>query len=51
MSDAEAAAGMDVDLTGRVVLVTGAAGQAIQCANVRFGIAEESGISAPATWP
>ena len=44
--------------TGRVVaqsaidnLVKGAAGQAVQCANVRFGFAEESGISAPATWP
>lgn len=44
--------------TGRVIaqaaidnLVKGASGQAIQCANVRFGFAEESGISAPATWP
>lgn len=44
--------------TGRVIaqaaidnLVKGAAGQAVQCANVRFGFAENAGLSLPATWP
>ncbi|MGB5810532.1 MAG: N-acetyl-gamma-glutamyl-phosphate reductase, partial [Polyangiales bacterium] len=32
-------------------LVKGAAGQALQCLNVRFGLPEGSGIGAPAEWP
>lgn len=32
-------------------LVKGAAGQAIQCLNVRFGLDEAAGLQAPATWP
>lgn len=32
-------------------LVKGASGQAIQCANLRFGLAEGAGIDHPATWP
>ncbi|MCB9591915.1 MAG: N-acetyl-gamma-glutamyl-phosphate reductase [Sandaracinaceae bacterium] len=32
-------------------LVKGASGQAIQCANVRFGLPEASGLDHPATWP
>ena len=32
-------------------LVKGAAGQAIQCLNVRFGFGEGSGLEAPAQWP
>lgn len=32
-------------------LVKGAAGQAIQCLNVRFGLEEGTGLSAPAMWP
>lgn len=32
-------------------LVKGAAGQAIQCLNVRFGFGEGSGLGAPAQWP
>jgi len=32
-------------------LVKGAAGQAVQCFNVRFGRPEGEGLSAPATWP
>ncbi|MBX3247644.1 MAG: N-acetyl-gamma-glutamyl-phosphate reductase [Myxococcales bacterium] len=44
--------------TGRVIaigaidnLVKGAAGQAVQAANVRFGFEEGLGLGAPATWP
>lgn len=44
--------------TGRVIaqaaidnLVKGAAGQAIQCANLRFGFVEHAGLANPATWP
>jgi len=44
--------------TGRVVaqcaidnLVKGAAGQAVQCLNVRFGFDEAEGLRAPAVWP
>lgn len=44
--------------TGRVIaisaidnLVKGASGQAIQAFNVRFGLAEGAGLSAPAMWP
>ncbi|MEM9071294.1 MAG: N-acetyl-gamma-glutamyl-phosphate reductase [Myxococcota bacterium] len=44
--------------TGRILamavidnLVKGAAGQAVQAANVRFGFAEGLGLEAPATWP
>lgn len=44
--------------TGRVIaqcvidnLVKGAAGQAIQCMNVRFGWEEGSGLTMPAVWP
>jgi N-acetyl-gamma-glutamyl-phosphate reductase len=32
-------------------LVKGAAGQALQCMNVRFGLVEGMGLSAPAEWP
>ena len=32
-------------------LVKGAAGQAIQCVNVRYGFEEGAGLEAPATWP
>jgi N-acetyl-gamma-glutamyl-phosphate reductase len=32
-------------------LVKGAAGQAIQCLNVRFGLDEGAGLQAPAQWP
>ena len=32
-------------------LVKGAAGQAIQCLNVRFGLEEGAGLSMPAAWP
>ncbi|MCA9609370.1 MAG: N-acetyl-gamma-glutamyl-phosphate reductase [Myxococcales bacterium] len=32
-------------------LVKGASGQAIQCANVRFGLPEGAGVDHPATWP
>jgi N-acetyl-gamma-glutamyl-phosphate reductase len=32
-------------------LVKGAAGQAIQCLNVRFGFDEGAGLQAPAQWP
>jgi N-acetyl-gamma-glutamyl-phosphate reductase len=32
-------------------LVKGAAGQAIQCLNVRFGLDEGTGLSSPAVWP
>jgi N-acetyl-gamma-glutamyl-phosphate reductase len=32
-------------------LVKGAAGQAIQCLNVRFGVDEATGLQAPAQWP
>lgn len=32
-------------------LVKGASGQAIQCANVRFGFEEGAGLELPATWP
>jgi N-acetyl-gamma-glutamyl-phosphate reductase len=32
-------------------LVKGAAGQAIQCMNVRFGLDEGAGLRAPAAWP
>lgn len=32
-------------------LVKGAAGQAIQCLNVRHGLDEGAGLEAPATWP
>ncbi len=32
-------------------LVKGAAGQAIQCANIRFGFDESTGLSHPAHWP
>ncbi len=44
--------------TGRVIaqaaidnLIKGAAGQAIQCINVRFGWDEADGLSGPAVWP
>lgn len=44
--------------TGRVLamsaidnLLKGAAGQAIQAANVRFGWPEDAGVGAPAAWP
>ena len=44
--------------TGRIVamaaidnLVKGAAGGAVQCANVRLGFDEGAGLSLPATWP
>ncbi len=44
--------------TGRVIaqavidnLVKGAAGQAVQCMNVRFGFEEATGIAATAMWP
>ncbi|MEZ4249011.1 MAG: N-acetyl-gamma-glutamyl-phosphate reductase [Polyangiales bacterium] len=44
--------------TGRVLaqaaidnLVKGAAGQAVQCANLRFGFEESAGLAVPATWP
>ena len=44
--------------TGRIIamsaidnLLKGAAGQAIQCANVRLGFAEAAGLQAPAMWP
>ena len=30
---------------------TGAAGQALQCLNVRFGLEEGAGLGAPAEWP
>lgn len=46
------------DRTGRIVaqavvdnLVKGAAGQAIQCMNVRLGFDESEALRAPATWP
>jgi N-acetyl-gamma-glutamyl-phosphate reductase len=32
-------------------LVKGAAGQAIQCFNLRFGLPEGEGLGAPASWP
>ena len=32
-------------------LVKGAAGQAIQCFNLMFGLAEREGLSVPAVWP
>jgi len=32
-------------------LVKGAAGQAVQCANLRFGIEEGTGLGQPAHWP
>ncbi len=32
-------------------LVKGAAGQALQCLNVRFGLPEGEGLGAPAEWP
>lgn len=32
-------------------LVKGASGQAVQCMNVRFGLAEGAGLSQPALWP
>ena len=32
-------------------LVKGAAGQAIQCLNVRFGLEEAAGLTMPALWP
>ncbi|MBX3271989.1 MAG: N-acetyl-gamma-glutamyl-phosphate reductase [Sandaracinaceae bacterium] len=32
-------------------LVKGASGQAIQCANLRFGLPEAAGIDHPAAWP
>ncbi|MEM7437879.1 MAG: N-acetyl-gamma-glutamyl-phosphate reductase [Myxococcota bacterium] len=32
-------------------LVKGAAGQALQCMNVRFGLPEGAGLAAPAQWP
>ncbi len=32
-------------------LVKGASGQAIQCANLRFGLPEGAGVDHPATWP
>lgn len=32
-------------------LVKGASGQAVQCFNVRFGLPEDLGLSAPALWP
>ncbi len=44
--------------TGRVLamsaidnLIKGAAGQAVQCMNVRFGFPEGDGLGAPAVWP
>jgi len=44
--------------TGKVIAMSaidnlgkGAAGQAIQCFNVRFGLDEGAGLSAPAEWP
>lgn len=32
-------------------LVKGASGQAVQCMNVRFGLAEAAGLAMPAAWP
>jgi N-acetyl-gamma-glutamyl-phosphate reductase len=32
-------------------LVKGASGQAVQCFNVRFGLAEGAGLGTPASWP
>jgi N-acetyl-gamma-glutamyl-phosphate reductase len=32
-------------------LVKGASGQAVQCFNLRFGLAEDLGLAAPALWP
>jgi len=44
--------------TGKIIamsaidnLVKGAAGQALQCLNVRFGLDEGAGLGAPAEWP
>ncbi|MGB5695124.1 MAG: N-acetyl-gamma-glutamyl-phosphate reductase [Polyangiales bacterium] len=47
----DSGSGMIIAMSAIDNLVKGAAGQAIQCLNVRFGLDEAAGLQAPATWP
>jgi N-acetyl-gamma-glutamyl-phosphate reductase len=47
----DSGSGMIVAMSAIDNLVKGAAGQAVQCLNVRFGLDEAAGLQAPATWP
>ncbi|MDH4281251.1 MAG: N-acetyl-gamma-glutamyl-phosphate reductase, partial [Myxococcales bacterium] len=47
----DSGSGMIVAMSAIDNLVKGAAGQAVQCLNVRFGLDEAAGLLAPATWP